>query len=73
MGRAERAPMPDEVIEGEQPTEADMNELTVLEHPGATPITPELRRQQKAAAEKARREAHRRLGLDPQGEFFPDR
>lgn len=65
--------MPDEVIKGEQPTEAEMNELTVLEHPGATPITPGLRRKQKEAAEKARRDARRRLGMDPQGELFPER
>lgn len=70
----ERQPLPDEVLEGgPPPSEDELAELTRLEHPDATPITPELRRQQKAAAEKARREAHRRLGMDPQGELFPDR
>lgn len=70
----ERQPLPDEVIKsGPPPSEGELAELTRLEHPDATPITPELRRQQKAAAEKARREAHRRLGMDPQGELFPDR
>jgi hypothetical protein len=67
----EHAPLPDDVLEGAEPSEEDLAELTRLEHPGATPLTPELRKKQKEDAEAARRKIRRQFGIDSQGDMFP--
>jgi len=69
----EHTSLPDEVIEaGPPPSEDELAELTRLEHPDATPITPALRRKREQDMRRAQRDAHRRMGMDPQGELFPE-